>query len=217
MAKAHRRRIELALASHYRCAARDVSVGLREVKLGLLPGSGGTQRLPRLVGPAIALEMMLTGAPVGAARAAEIGLVDRLLDGDDALAAAVRYARELIGRHAPPRRLRDRTIDPNDVDPEFFAERRARTTVESTGLLAPGYIVELVEAAVRQPFRRGAQAIAPPLRRCRTSAASRSLRHLFFAERPSQGAGPRPVAQPVNRVAVLGAGTMGAGIAISRG
>ena len=205
--------LELALASHYRCATRDASVGLPEVKLGLLPGSGGTQRLPRLVGPAIALEMMLTGAPIGAARAAEIGLVDRLLDGDDTLAAAIAYARELLGRRAPPRRLRDRTIDPNDVDPDFFAERRARSAVEISGLLAPGYIVELVEAAVRQPFDAALALSRRRFEECRTSAASRSLRHLFFAERPGQG--PRPAAHPVNRVAVLGAGTMGAGIAIS--
>jgi 3-hydroxyacyl-CoA dehydrogenase len=205
--------LELALASHYRCATADASLGLPEIKLGLLPGSGGTQRLPRLVGPAIALEMMLGGAPIDARRAHEIGVVDRLLDGADALAGARRYAEELLVAGAAPRRLRERVIDPQSVAPGFFAQRRAAAETSDPGLLAPGYIVDCVEAAVQQPFADALALSRRKFEECRQSTASRSLRHLFFAERPpkSQASGPRPV----SKVAVIGAGTMGGGIAIS--
>ena len=205
--------LELALASHYRCATAAAFVGLPEVKLGLLPGSGGTQRLPRLVGVVASLELMLGGTPIPAARARELGIIDRLLDGTDALAAGLAYVRDLLAQAARPRRLREQGVATEGIEPGFFAARRAKAAREAPGLLAPGYIVECVEAAVQQPF---AEALALSRRRfeeCRESLASRSLRHLFFAERPSTG--PKGLVRPVTRVAVIGAGTMGAGIAIS--
>jgi 3-hydroxyacyl-CoA dehydrogenase len=206
--------LELALASHYRCATADASLGLPEVKLGLLPGSGGTQRLPRLVGTAVALEMMLSGAPVSAARAQALGILDRLVDGPDGLGGGIRYARELVTQGAPPRRLRERPVDRTGLDPEFFSAQRARLAPQSSELLAPGYIIECVEAAVNQPFDAALALSRRRFEECRTSVAARSLRHLFFAERPGVPPG-RAAALPVNSVAVIGSGTMGAGIAIS--
>ncbi len=207
--------LELALACHYRCATAEVTLGLPEIKLGLLPGSGGTQRLPRVVGASVALDLMLGGTPIGAARAHELGILDRLIGGSDVLEGALAYARELVQARVPPRRLCAASVPGPKPDPAMFAERRARAAREQPGLLAPGYIVDCVEAAGEQPF---AAALALSRRRfeeCRVSVASRSLRHLFFAERPRAGPLPRPTARRVQRVAVIGAGTMGAGIAIS--
>ena len=205
--------LELALASHYRCATATAVLGLPEVKLGLLPGSGGTQRLPRLVGVVAALDLMLGGAPIPAARARELGIIDKLLEGTDALAAGRGYARELLAQGALPRRLCEQRVATEGIQLGFFAARRTKVAREAPGLLAPGYIIECVEAATTQPF---AEALALSRRRfeeCRESLASRSLRHLFFAERA--GTAPKGLARPVTRVAVIGAGTMGAGIAIS--
>ena len=207
--------LELALASHYRCATRDATLGLPEIKLGLLPGSGGTQRLPRIVGPRVALDLMLTGTPIDAARALELGILDRLVEGGDVLAGALVYACELLATGREPRRLRAAAVPVAGFDPALFAERRARAAREQPGLLAPGYIIECVEAAVQQPFDAALVLSRRRFEECRTSVASRSLRHLFFAERPGSGPGPRSTARPVRRVAVIGAGTMGAGIAIS--
>jgi 3-hydroxyacyl-CoA dehydrogenase len=207
--------LELALASHYRCATADTSLGLPEVKLGLLPGSGGTQRLPRLVGPAVALEMMLRGTPIGAARARTLGILDRLLEEPDAVGGAVRYARELVAAAAPPRRLRERSVERTGLDPGLFAAARARVAALSPRLPAPGFIIECVEAAVTQPFDAALALSRRLFEECRTSVASQSLRHLFFAERPRAPAGTPAAARAVRRVAVIGAGTMGSGIAVS--
>jgi len=205
--------LELALASHYRCATADASLGLPEIKLGLLPGSGGTQRLPRLIGPVAALEMMLSGAPITATRARELGLVDRLIEGD-ALDGARKYARELVVAGAGPRRLRDMRIDPSALATGYFAKRRAEAARANPGLLAPGCIVDCVEAAVERPFDEALALSRRLFEQCRQSTASRSLRHLFFAERPAAPpAGAH--AQPIGTAAVIGAGTMGGGIAIS--
>ncbi len=205
--------LELALACHYRCASGAATLGLPEVKLGLLPGAGGTQRLPRLVGAAAALELMLGGVPIAATRARDLGIVDRLLGGSDALAGGLAYARELVAAKAAPRRLRDERVAADGLEPGFFAARRLEAVRALPGLLAPGYIVECVEAAVQQPFEAALALSRRRFEECRESVASRSLRHLFFAERPSSGASAGALV--VKQVAVIGAGTMGAGIAIS--
>jgi 3-hydroxyacyl-CoA dehydrogenase len=202
--------LELALACHYRCALAGTMIGLPEIKLGLIPGSGGTQRLPRLVGAAPALGMMLTGDPIPAARALELGILDRLVDGGDVAAIGANFARELVARAAPPRRLRELQPEPADTDAALF--ERERQSRLATDELAGRAIVECVAAAYRQPFD---QALALSRRRfeeCRDSLASRSLRHLFFAERAT-ALGYRRDARPVQQVAVIGAGTMGSGIA----
>jgi 3-hydroxyacyl-CoA dehydrogenase len=205
--------LELALACHYRCASADARLGFPEIKLALIPGSGGTQRLPRLVGAAAALEMMLGGEPIDAARALDIGILDRLITVPDLAGAAAGYLRELIASNKGPRRLREETPKPRPDDRALYARARAELAQRKTAQMAGGYIVECVEAAYHQPF---ATALALSRRRfeeCRVSLDSRALRHLFFAERPPASA-PKDSA-PVQSVAVIGAGTMGSSIAVS--
>ena len=204
---------ELALACHYRVATPDTSVGLPEVKLGLLPGAGGTQRLPRLAGASVALDMMLRGEPISATRARDLGIVDRLLEKDDALGGAVTYAGELVAGGAGPRRLRDRTVDPASAPAGHFDGERARVAREMPHLVSPPRIIECVEASVTQPFEMALALSRTRFEECRESRVSRSLRHLFFAERPRSSA--TVDAKQIKQVAVVGAGTMGAGIAIS--
>jgi 3-hydroxyacyl-CoA dehydrogenase len=204
---------ELALACHYRCAAKDLSVGLPEITYGLLPGAGGTQRLPRLINVGVALDMMLSGKPVDADRAHELGIVDELLDGP-VLDGALGFARALIERGAGAKRLRERDAGPPPADPAFFSVRAAQAARDMPGLLAPAYICECVEAAFRIPFEEALALSRRRFEECRVSTPSRALRHLFFAERTG-GSHKFPAARDVSQVAVIGAGTMGSGIAIS--
>ena len=204
--------LEVALAAHYRCATADTRVGLPEVKLGLLPGSGGTQRLPRLVGSAAALEMMLTGEPIGLARARELGIVDELIESAEVLSGAIEYARSLAARGAALRRLRDAAVPTPAPDAAFFAEQRTRVAKSARGLDAPSRIIDCVEAAGTLPFDPAIALSRKLFEECRVSVSSRALRRLFFAER---GTARGVAARDVERVCVLGAGTMGSGIAIS--
>ncbi len=201
---------ETALASHYRCASADLSLGFPEVNLGLLPGAGGTVRLPRVAGWQAALEMMTSGKPIGRDAAIELGIVDRPVDGD-LRTAAVAWAQELAGQAAPPRRLRELSLPPSR--PALFEEFLLALPEAARRLPAPPRIVEALAAATMLPFD-AAQARARTLfLECLNSAESRALRHLFFAER---GAPPdRALARMVRQAGVLGAGTMGAGIAIA--
>jgi 3-hydroxyacyl-CoA dehydrogenase len=200
------------LASHYRCASRDLHFGLPEVKVGLLPGAGGTVRLPRLVGVKQALDMMTSGDPIGLARAIELGIVDKAV-GDDIRSEAIAWAAELAATGAPVRRLRDAPIpDASAATPAWFAQYREAMPRAARKLPAPERIVQCVEAAVNLPFDAAMGKARELFEPCRTSAESRSLRHLFFAER---GAPVQGEIRPVASVGVIGSGTMGAGIAIS--
>lgn len=203
---------ELALASHYRIASAGASFGLPEVKLGLLPGAGGTQRLPRLIGPQLALELMLTGEILTAQKALDLGILDRISDSPDVSLAALEWARELVEARARPRRTRDRNVDATGVDRAFFDTQREQAARRHRGVESAPSIVRCVEAAVAQPFEAALGFSRQLFEQARTSVSSRALRHLFFAERGTRVAhAPRAV----TNVAVLGAGTMGAGIAIS--
>jgi 3-hydroxyacyl-CoA dehydrogenase len=204
--------LELALACHYRIAAADASLGLPEIRLGLLPGSGGTQRLPRLVGAAEALKLMLSGEPIGRARALELGVVDRADDTSELLTSACTYALELAASETGPRRLRDAGVPGGAADPAVLANERAAAEKKFPGVKSVEGIVACVEAAASQPFEAGLALSRRWFEECRLSDASRALRHLFFAERDAKTA---TAAIPVESVGVLGAGTMGAGIAIS--
>jgi 3-hydroxyacyl-CoA dehydrogenase len=204
--------LEVALASHYRVAAPDALLGLPEVKLGLLPGAGGTQRLTRAVGVKRALEMMLSGEPIGAREAASLGLVDELIEGD-LLAGAVAFAGRVADRRPLPR-LSERRAEP---DPEALAAARAELA-RAEGLLSPHLIVELVAAATERPFEEGTRLERERFLEARQSPQSRALRHLFFAERAAAKVAGVTKATPtreVRRVGVVGAGTMGGGIAMS--
>jgi 3-hydroxyacyl-CoA dehydrogenase len=200
---------ELALASHYRCAARDLSFGLPEIKLGLLPGSGGTARLPRVVGIEKALELMTGGTPINFDAARSLGIVDHELAGD-VRGGAIDYARELIRTAAPVRRVCERPLAAPAV-PTFFADYRKALPAAAARVPATGQIVAAVEAAVARPFREALARARELFEECRVSPESRSLRHLFFAER---GTAP-PGGREIGSIGVVGAGTMGSGIAIS--
>ena len=206
--------LELALACHYRCATEDASLGFPEIKLALMPGSGGTQRLPRLVGAELALDMMLGGEPISAARATELGILDRLITGPDLIDAAKDFLRELLEQGAGPRRLRDVEPHPSPADAALYARERERLARRNSGEMAGRHIVECVEAAYQQPFDVALALSRRRFEECRVSLDARALRHLFFAERPASVPG-RHQARAVHTVAVLGAGTMGSGIAVS--
>ncbi len=204
--------LELALGCHARAAWPGAKMGLPEVKLGLLPGAGGTQRLPRVVGVEKALSMIVTGTPIGAAEAHAAGLVDALLDGPYP-GAAVAYARTVTNR----RRVRDREdkLAPARADPGLI-DRVAAPLLKASGAQAPRACVESVRAAVQMPFDEGAANERRLFERLVVGDESRAQRHAFFAEREAQKAPlpPGTVARPIARAAVVGAGTMGGGIAM---
>jgi 3-hydroxyacyl-CoA dehydrogenase len=207
--------LEVALAAHYRCALPTTRLGLPEVKLGLLPGSGGTQRLPRVVGVEAALDMMTGGAPISAQRALELGLVDQLLE-DDLKAGAVDYCQQLIENNAPVRPTSAQTAEPPS-NTDFFENYNRRIARKSRGQLAPGYIVELVELATSTGIDEGQARERERFIECRSSPQSAAMRHVFFAERASSkipDIPPDTAVRPINSAAIIGAGTMGGGIAM---
>ncbi|MFA0812577.1 3-hydroxyacyl-CoA dehydrogenase NAD-binding domain-containing protein [Microbulbifer epialgicus] len=208
---------EVALACHYRCALASAKVGLPEVKLGLLPGAGGTQRTPRLAGVAAALELITKGSPIPAAKAESLKLIDRVID-DDLLKGALAFARELIDRNAPPRRVRDIVIDPASVPEGLFDDFRQRLEKRARGQLAPQHIVTCIEAAVHQPFDEGLTKELNLFIECLLSSQSAALRHLFFAERTAtkiQGLPKDTPTREIKSVGIIGGGTMGGGIAMN--
>ena len=202
---------ELALASHYRCATRDLSFGFPEIKLGLLPGSGGTVRLPRVVGVAKAIDLMLAGTPIGLEVARDLGLVDREIDGD-IRDGAVAYARELLRAGVAVRRVSELGVEPAPA-PTFFADRRQSLSRAARRIPASSRVIEAVEAAAEMPFRLALARAREFFEECRVSPESRALRHLFFAERGTRATGGS--ARAVASIGIVGAGTMGTGIAIS--
>ncbi len=204
---------EAALASHYRCASRDVQLGFPEVKLGLVPGAGGTVRLPRLVGVKSALELIMGGEPIDVERARELRLIDRVLEGD-LRTAAVDYARELLASGAEIRRLRDCAIpDGVAAAATVLREARARIPRAVRKLAAVEAVLQCMEAAVADPFDVALARARELFETCRTSNESRALRYLFRAERAR--AAIRELPRQIEAIAIVGAGTMGAGIAAS--
>lgn len=210
--------LELALAAHYRLAVGGARLGLPEVLLGLLPGAGGTQRLPRLIGAKAALELMLSARQLSTEEALKWGLVDRLGDSADALAEGLAYTRQLLAEHAGPRRTRDAlALSEQSVQRQAIASARQRATEKSRGLLSPLLIIQAVEAALDQPFEDGLREERRLFQECLASAQRAGLVHAFFAEREvlkapeTRAAEPRAIAQ----VGVVGGGTMGAGIAVA--
>jgi 3-hydroxyacyl-CoA dehydrogenase len=204
--------LELAMGAHYRIASSEAKLGLPEVKLGLLPGAGGTQRLPRLVGVQRAIEMIVGGEPVRAADLAGTRLLDGVVEGDP-LAEAV----ELASRARPPHpRARDLPLD----EPRLTAlceEARSRLRMQRPVLPAPLRAVGAIEAAVG-PFEEGLSTERRAFVELMETPESRGLRHAFFAERAAgkvEGMTPGTPVRPLDQTAVVGAGTMGAGIAVA--
>ncbi|WP_044042944.1 3-hydroxyacyl-CoA dehydrogenase NAD-binding domain-containing protein [Caballeronia insecticola] len=210
--------LEVALASHYRIAFEGAKLGLPEVQLGLLPGAGGTQRTPRLIGAQAALSLMLSGRHVGAQEALRTGLVDRVGHSDDVLTEGLAYAHELIATRAAPRRTRSAPgLADKEASTAAIAAARADTQKKARGLLSPLKIVDCVEAALNLPFDEGLQFERAQFLECRESPQRAGLVHAFFAEREAQKAPETrdARARALHAVGVIGGGTMGAGIAVA--
>ena len=212
--------LEIALAAHYRLVVRGAKLGLPEVQLGLLPGAGGTQRTPRLIGAAPALDLMLSGRHVPAEEAVSLGLADRLGATDDVLGEGLAYARELLASHAGVRPTRAATALSNEgaeASRSAIEAARKSTAARQRGLFSPLKIVEAVEAALAMPFDEGLALERKLFFECLESPQRAGLVHAFFAEREvakapeTKAARPRPVAT----IGVVGGGTMGAGIAVA--
>ena len=206
--------LELALACHYRVAAPGAQLGLPEVKLGILPGSGGTQRLPRAIPMAQAVRMMTRGELITAQQAHELGLVDEIAQGD-LRQFAVQFASSKVGR--PLRRIRDAQARLDEDPKTFFTRVREQVAKESKGYPAPLLIVECAEAAATRPFDEGRKLERAHFNALLSGDESKALRHAFFAERQTSKIPDVPEDTPVreiNTAAVIGAGTMGGGIAM---
>lgn len=206
---------ETALAAHYRCALSSAKIGLPEVKLGLFPGAGGTQRIPRLAGVKASLDLCLSGAPIAAAEAQSLGLIDKIIDGD-LKAGALAWAEELIQSDAPVRRSSEQVVP--DFEPSIFDDYRASLRVRARGQMAPGHIVSAVEAATTLPFDEGQSVERKLFIECMESPQSAGMRHIFFAERQASkidGLAKDMPVRSVDTIGVIGGGTMGGGIAMS--
>ena len=209
--------LELALGAHYRCATTGAQIGLPEVKLGILPGAGGTQRLPRLIGAKTAVEMIVAGDPVSTERAHELGIVDEIVTGD-LLAGAIKYANRVVKEGKPIRRASALMVAVEGDADAFFAEARDRIAKEWRGYPAPLECLACVEAAVKRPFAEGVKFERERFEYLVGTDASKSLRHAFFAERAASKVKDVPDDTPVREIrsaAVIGAGTMGGGIAMN--
>ena len=207
--------LEVALSCHYRCALPDAKVGLPEVKLGLLPGAGGTQRLPRLIGAQAALDLMTSGNPIGASQAASLGLIDHVVDGE-LVDAAINWCRELAENGAARRATSELPVE--SIPDGAFAEYRSTLARRARGQVAPQRIVDCVEASLTRPFAEGLKIEREAFIDCMRSPQSAALRHMFFAEREAakvHGLSRDTTLRDVNKVAVIGAGTMGSGIAMN--
>ena len=210
--------LEVAQACHFRVATKDARVGQPEVMLGIIPGAGGTQRLPRLAGAKMALEMSTDGKPVAAPKALAAGIIDHIVDGDlltgaIAFATAKAKAREI-------RKVRDIVISPDGVKAGLDACEAMRAALKKTakGMRAPYAVVDAIEAGLKLPFDQGSVRERELFAGCVASTESKALRHLFFAEREVAKVPDVPKETPVReikRAAVVGAGTMGGGIAMN--
>ena len=208
--------LELAMAGHYRVASPAAQVGQPEVKLGIIPGGGGTQRLPRLVGVAKAVEMCADGKPVSAREAAALGLIDQLIEGDLAT-GAVAFAHGIADK--PVRKTRDRAekLGSSVESAAIVAAARDAIRKKQRGMMAPLAAIDAVEAATRLSFEEGCRAEAKLFNECLFSDQSKALIHVFFSEREVAKIPDIPKETPmlsINRVAVVGSGTMGGGIAM---
>jgi len=206
--------LEVAMSGHYRVAVPGAQVGQPEVKLGLIPGAAGTQRLPRLAGVAKAVEMCTDGNPVKAADALQAGILDRLIEGD-LLHGAVAFAREIAAKPAPKTRERNQKLGTPEQNAPIFAAARDTARKKQRNLLAPLAAIDAIEAATKLPFEEGCQVEARLFIDCLYSDQSKALIHVFFGEREVAKVPDIPKETPIipiNSAAVVGAGTMGGGI-----
>jgi 3-hydroxyacyl-CoA dehydrogenase len=208
--------VEIALACHYRCAVPDAKLGLPEITLGIIPGAGGTQRLPRLIGAKAALELILSAAPIDGGKAHELGIVDEIVTGD-LRAGAIAYAKKLVAAGAKPRPTAARTVDTTGFDDAFIKSALAGAAKKWRGQKAPERAVEAVRISTQVPLEEGIKRERKIATEADNSLESRALRHLFFAEREVAripGLPESAKAKEIRSVGIVGAGTMGRGIAI---
>ena len=207
--------LEVALTCHYRVSDAKAKLGLPEVKLGLLPGAGGTQRLPRVVGAERALQMMTSGAPMGAKEALATGLVDEIIEGD-LTAGAITFARKVVAENRPLRKVRDLTVA--TPSPTLFADFRKANARQFKGFEAPEANIRCIEAAVALPFDDGIKVERDEFVKLMSGLQSRAQQYVFFAERQAAKIDglPADVAPlAIRSVGIIGAGTMGGGIAMN--
>ena len=212
--------LEVALVAHYRVAVPSARLGLPEVNLGLLPGAGGTQRLPRVAGPEKALEMMTSGRHAPASEALAMGLVDELAEEGKLREAAVAFARRCVTENKPLVRVRDNNtkVEAARGKPEIFEAFRKANARKFRGFLAPEYNIRCIEAAVNLPFEEGLAVERKLFGELVTGSQSAAQRYSFFAERQAQKIPDVPDDTPlipVKSVGIIGAGTMGGGIAMN--
>jgi 3-hydroxyacyl-CoA dehydrogenase len=210
--------LEVALGCHFRVAVKEARLGLPEVKLGLLPGAGGTQRLPRAVGPELAVKMIVGGDPISAAEALKQGLIDEIVEGPASGGEA--FARKVLAEKRPLRKLRDddSKLAAAKADRSIFTNAVAALTKKARGLEAPFAAADAVGAAIDYPFDEGLKKEREGFLKLMNGDQSKAQRYAFFSEREAakvagvpEGTKPRNV----ERVAIIGAGTMGGGIAMS--
>lgn len=209
--------LEVAMACHYRVAVPSAQVGQPEVKLGIIPGGEGTQRLPRLAGVPKALDMCVFGEPVKAADAHASGIIDRLIDGD-LLAGAIAFAQEVAGTPPPKTSDRNEKLGNGEENAAAIAKAHDAANQKLRGQQAPHAAIDAIEAATKLTFREGCQAEQEIFQRCLNSDQARGLIHAFFGERTVTkipGIGKEITPLPIRKAAVIGAGTMGGGIAMN--
>ena len=211
--------LETALCCHFRIATKDTKLGLPEVKLGLLPGAGGTQRLPRVVGPVKAVQMIVTGEPINGDEGLKVGLVDGLFEGDP-VAAGVEFAKKVLAEKRPLKRVRDDNskLDAAKKDRTAFNEAAAAANKRNRGLVAPLACAECVAQTLEGTFEEGLAFERKKFLELMNGEQSKAQRYAFFAEREaSKVAGVPADTKPrkVDHVAIIGAGTMGGGISMS--
>jgi 3-hydroxyacyl-CoA dehydrogenase len=208
---------ELSLTCHYRLASQETIVGLPEVKLGILPGAGGTQRLPRIIGAEQALELITTGAFISAEKAKSLGIVNEIIDGD-LLEGSIKWIKSALRSELPVARVSERSVKTNEDPEAFITKARAVAEKKWRGYPAPLRIVECIDAAINKPFKEGMKIERENIEALIPTDESKSLRHLFFAERQANKVDGISKEVPIARiqsVSVIGAGTMGTGIAMN--
>ena len=210
--------VEIAMAANYRVAAADAQLGMPEVTIGVVPGAEGTQRLPRLVGIAKAVDMLMTAAPVKAAEAVAIGLVDRVVEGD-LLSGAVAFAEEMAAKGGPHPKTRERSVDAQDSAAIFAGGRELARKIRRNQT-APLAVLEALEAATTLPFEAGCKKERELSEASLRSPQAQALIHAFFAERAVgkvAGVSKDTATYPIRQAAIIGAGTMGGGISMASG
>lgn len=212
--------LEVALVCHYRVVVPSARMGLPEVNLGLLPGAGGTQRLPRVTGVEKALEMMTSGRHASAREAHESGLADAIVEEGKLLEGAIAFAQKIVADNAPLTKIRERDDKVAEArgKPEVFEAFRKSIARKTRGFLAPEYNIQCIEAAVNLPFDEGMKVEARLFRELVTGEQSAAQRHVFFAERQVAKIPDVPKDTPqidIKSVGIIGAGTMGGGIAMN--